>query len=104
MKHIKVILAIICSVMMLIGILFSIDARFTKSSTTEKIDNRLELNIQDDRIFQKRQDVERYKSMTKFKRKEEPPTVSEKEVIQHEEENLMQLKQQREEIIMRQSK
>jgi hypothetical protein len=69
---------------------------FAKNSTVSLLDKRLELAIEDDKVFRAESDVEWMEQQTAFERRKEPRTVTEEEMIEHAKARVAKLKKQRE--------
>ncbi len=83
---------IICS---LIGTIVGGINYFAKSSTVNLLDKRLELAIEDDKVYRAESDVSWMEQQTAFERRKEPRTITEKELIGRAREKVVYLKKQR---------
>jgi len=93
---IKIIASIVVAIIAVITALFAIERYFAKNSTVSLIDERLEISILEDRIYEKERDIERIRDLNVFQRVENPePTEAEKEIIKKSEDRLEELKEQR---------
>lgn len=68
---------------------------FAKAKTVNLIDRRLELAIEDDRVFQKEQDVDWMRQQTVFERRKDPASPAESDMIERAEKELLGLKERR---------
>ena len=68
---------------------------FARAKTVNLLDRRLELSIEDDRVFQAEQDVDWMKQQAAFERRKAPATQPENEMIQRAEKKLTELKGRR---------
>ena len=91
-ENIKTFFYIILSLIALGGAVFGIERYFAKSQQVEKevqrlekhdklFEERLEIGILDDRIYQQRQEVYRIRDLTSIERKERDLTEAEKEIL-----------------------
>ena len=69
---------------------------FAKQKTVNLLDRRLELAIEDDRVFQAEQDVDWMKQQTTFERRKESKTIAEAEMIERAKEKVAKFKRRRE--------
>lgn len=69
---------------------------FAKSSTVNLLDRRLELAIEDDKVYRAESDVEWMEQQTAFERRKEPKTVSEIEMIERAKRKVIDVKKSRE--------
>lgn len=98
-KHLKDILAIAILLGTLTGGVVQATKYFARAKELEALDkrheltyNRLELNISQDILDNKEQDVRWTKQQVVMKRRDDPPTVAEKEIIKSEEAELAEKK------------
>jgi hypothetical protein len=79
-------------------VIVSINAYFAKSTEVGIVEERLDLKIVDDRIFQQEQQIQQMKNYQIFQRAEPEPelTPMEEEAIRQAETRLRQLEQERE--------
>ncbi len=69
---------------------------FAKSTTVNLLDKRLELAIEDDKVYRAESDVSWMEQQTAFERRKEPRTITESEMIDRAREKVVYLKKQRE--------
>ena len=107
MDYIKNTFYIILSLATLGGIVFSIDKYFAKTSQVESkvielkandesLAERLDISIEDDRIYQQQQQISRIKDLTTIERKERDLTNAEEEILREKKKRLEELKKARE--------
>ena len=80
----------------LIGSAYTAINYFAKSSTVNLLDKRLELAIEDDKVYRAESDVGWMEQQTAFERRKEPRTISEVEMIEHAKQKVVELKKVRE--------
>ena len=108
----KVILGVITSIIFLVGIIVAVESYFAKNKDVETVVEKLEKNdeliqqrvdisIIDDQIFQQEQQIYRIKDLTSIERIEKPMTPVEKEILDKNKKRLEELKQRREKKIER---
>ena len=121
LEKVKLVIGIVIGIATIVGIIVGIDKYFAKSEevkTTVKIieeehkaleerdvlvQERLDISITDDQIFQQQQHIQQMKNYHIFEQKAQIPemTPMEKEAIKNAEERLEELKKQKEEKIKR---
>ena len=92
LNKIRLMLGIIISIFAISGSIYSITNYFAKAKEVELIQQRLDISIIDDQIFQKEQQIEGYKNLTIFERSGKELTDIEKMIIIEEEKELVELK------------
>ncbi len=80
----------------LIGSIVGAINYFAKSSTVNLLDKRLELAIEDDKVYRAEADVGWMEQQTAFERRKEPRTIAETEMIEHAKEKVVVFKKIRE--------
>lgn len=90
MNKLKTILAITISAFVILGVIFG---WFLKP--LNRMRNLQDLDRSDSQVFQQEQQVRQYENLTRFERRDEPPTKTEKEIIAEEQERLDELKKRR---------
>ncbi len=80
----------------LIGMVVGSINYFAKSSTVNLMDKRLELAIEDDKVYRAESEVEWMEQQTAFERRKEPRTVSELEMIGYAKAKVIEMKRRRE--------
>ena len=76
----------------------------TIQTTLESVTERFDIGASDDQIFQQQQTVRRWEAESKFEKRQEPPTDTERQVIEQEKLRLAELERKRNEKIMRYEK
>jgi len=106
MNYIKNTFYIILSLIAIGGALFGIERYFAKSEQVQKLEShdklfeeRLDISILDDRIYQQSQQISRIQDLTMVERTERALTEAEKEVLKNKKEELEELKRNREQKI-----
>jgi len=106
MNYTKNIFYIILSLIALGGAVFGIERYFAKSEQIQKLkkhdklfEERLDISILDDRIYQQGQQIIRIQDLTITERKEKELTNAEKEILKNKKEKLKNLKKEREQKI-----
>ena len=96
LRFLESIFVIILAAIAVIASIFTIEKYFAKTDEVILIEERLEIGIMDDRVFQQEQQIVRLKNLTEFERREVKKTDAEKEIINKEEGRLRELKDRRE--------
>ena len=79
----------------IIGMIVGAMNYFARAYTVNLLDRRLELSIEDDRVFQAEQDLTWHRQQTAFERRKQPKTEAETEMIDRAQDHLAQLKERR---------
>ena len=96
-----IIVSIITILTFLFGLVTGIDKYFAKESQVQKVEERLDLKIQDDKIYYQEQQIQRTEAYNIFKIEPTEPSVSEKAMLEKQKQELEKLKKGREEIIQK---
>jgi len=80
----------------IIGMIVGAMNYFARSHTVNLLDRRLELSIEDDRVFQAEQDLTWHRQQTAFERRKQPKTEAESEMIDRAQDKLTKFKKRRE--------
>jgi hypothetical protein len=91
-EKLKVILAIVVSLIVIFGVVLAVVNYFAKQSDLSLVGERLDISIVDDQIFQMEQDILRMK----IEMRKEPMTDQEKELLTVQRQRLDELKGRRE--------
>ena len=81
---------------MIVGMVVGSVNYFARSKTVNLLDQRLELAIENDMVFQTAQNVSWMEQQTTFERRKEPKTVAETEIINKARRKLAMLEKRRE--------
>ena len=101
MEKVKTIFYVILAVIAIVSALFAVERYFAKSVEVEHIDERLDISIIDDQIFQQEQAVQRIEDFQRYEQRTVEPELTqiEKEVLKKAEDRLIELKSRKEEKI-----
>ena len=99
MSKLGTILAIVVSLIAILGFIFGL---FIKP--LGRLKQEQDLDRADTQVFQQEQAVRQYENLATFKRKDEPPSPAETDIIEAEKERLEKMKEKREELVKRYKK
>ena len=101
MEKVKNIFYIVLAVIAVTTALFTIERHFAKSKEVENIDDRLDISIIDDQIFQQEQAVQRIEDFQRYEQRTVEPELTpiEKDTLKKARERLDTLKNRKEEKI-----
>ena len=103
-RYIKLAFYIILSMIGIVSAVVAFMSYFAKAKTVELIQERVDIGISNDQIFQQEQQVRQWENESKFQKRKKPPSDTEKKIIEEEEKRLKELEQAREEKIERYKK
>ena len=104
MTLLKAVLGIIISLITIFGALFAVNSHFAKAEDVTEvsveaeirdqlIEERLDISIQDDKIYRQEQYIQRIEDNVKLEGRS--PTATEEEILEEREQEVKELKQQR---------
>ena len=94
-----IIVSLVTILTFLFGLVKGIDKHFAKEKTVQEVSERLDLKIQDDKIYYQQQQIQGIENYNIFKVEPKEASESEKAILNKEKEELERLKKGRDEII-----